>query len=52
MPPPRHLREKREIAEVEDAPADALAAAVAAPVSKKAKKANGKPVLSFGDDDP
>ena len=52
MPPPRHLREKREIAEVEDAPADALAAAAAAPVSKKAKKANGKPVLSFGDDDP
>ena len=42
--------EKREIAEVEDAPGDALAAASAGGPSKKAKKAK-TPVLSFGDDD-
>ena len=47
---PAGIREKREIAEVEDAPGDALAAASAGGASKKAKKAK-TPVLSFGDDD-
>ena len=53
MPPPGRLREKREIAEVEDAPADALAAANdgGARPKKKGKKAAGGPILSFGDDD-
>ena len=52
MPPPGRLREKREIAEVEDAPADALAAANdgGARPKKKGKKAAGGPILSFGDD--
>ena len=47
---PAGIREKREIAEVEDAPDDALAAANTGGPSKKAKKAKA-PVLSFGDDD-
>ena len=47
---PTGIREKREIAEVEDAPDDALAAANTGGPSKKAKKAKA-PVLSFGDDD-
>ena len=53
MPPLGRLREKREIAEVEDAPADALAAVNdgGARPKKKGKKAAGGPILSFGDDD-
>ena len=49
----KQFREKREIAEVEDAPEDALAAATSHP-AKKPKKGGKKqagPILSFGDDD-
>ena len=49
-PPRGPPHREREIAEVEDAPGDALAAASAGGASKKAKKAK-TPVLSFGDDD-